>query len=41
MYCKIAGMLWYDVDGNGAGAAVQIAVIDSGLNLTNADIVVI
>lgn len=41
LYNKTAGTLWYDADGNGAGAAVQIAVIGSGLNLTNADIVVI
>ncbi len=41
IYNKTAGTFWYDADGNGAGAAVQIAVIGSGLNLTNADIVVI
>lgn len=41
LYNKTAGTLWYDADGNGAGAAVQIAVMGSGLNLTNADIVVI
>ncbi|TXI18293.1 MAG: hypothetical protein E6Q62_07060 [Nitrosomonas sp.] len=41
LYNKTAGTLWYDADGNGTGAAAQIAVIGSGLNLTNADIVVI
>ena len=41
IYNKTAATLWYDADGNGAGAAVQIAVIGSGLNLTNADIMVI
>ncbi len=41
IYNKTAGTLWYDADGNGAGAAVQIAVIGSGLNLTHVDIVVI
>ena len=41
IYNKTAGTLWYDADGNGAGAAVQIAVIGSGLNLTNAEFVVI
>lgn len=40
-YNKTAGTLFYDSDGNGAVAATQIATIGSGLNLTNADIVVI
>ncbi len=31
----------YDANGNGAGGAVQIATIGTGLALTNADIVVI
>jgi Ca2+-binding RTX toxin-like protein len=41
IYNKTAGALLYDADGNGAGAAVQIATIGAGLNMTNADIVVI
>ena len=41
IYNKTAGTLLYDIDGNGALAATQIATIGSGLSLTNADIVVI
>ncbi len=41
IYNKTAGTLLYDIDGTGAIAAIQIATIGSGLNLTNADIVVI
>lgn len=41
MYNKTTGALIYDANGNGAGAAVQIGVLDPGLGLTNADIVVI
>lgn len=41
IYNNTTGALLYDANGNGAGAAVQIATIGSGLNLTNADIVVI
>ena len=43
IYNNVTGALRYDADGAGAGAgaAVQIATIGAGLNLTNADIVVI
>ena len=41
IYDNAAGKLLYDADGNGAGAAVQIATIGVGLSMTNADIVVI
>ena len=41
IYNKTAGTLLYDADGNGAAAATQIATIGAGLNMTNADIVVI
>jgi serralysin len=32
IYDKADHSLWYDADGNGAGAAVQIAVLDNGIN---------
>jgi Ca2+-binding RTX toxin-like protein len=41
IYDNAAGKLLYDADGNGAGAAVQIAIIGAGLSMGNADIVVI
>ncbi|SFE19455.1 DUF4347 domain-containing protein [Nitrosomonas sp. Nm166] len=41
IYNDATGALWYDADGNGAGAAAQIATMGTGLNMTNADIVVI
>ncbi len=41
IYNKPTGALLYDADGNGATTAIQIAIIGAGLNLTNADIVVI
>ncbi|SOD19404.1 beta strand repeat-containing protein [Nitrosomonas ureae] len=41
IYNSITGALIYDANGNGAGAAVQIATIGVGLALTHADIVVI
>jgi len=41
IYNKAAGELLYDADGNGAGAAIQVATIGVGLSMTNADIVVI
>jgi Ca2+-binding RTX toxin-like protein len=41
IYNKATGALLYDADGNSAGAAVQIATIGVGLNMTNADITVI
>ncbi|TAN71371.1 MAG: hypothetical protein EPN17_01670 [Methylobacter sp.] len=41
VYNKATGALFYDADGNGAGAAVQIALLGTNLALTNADFVVI
>lgn len=41
IYNNTTGALLYDADGNGAGAAVQVAAIGAGLSMTNADIVVI
>ncbi|MEI2767244.1 MAG: FG-GAP-like repeat-containing protein [Nitrosomonas sp.] len=41
IYNKATGALLYDADGNGGGAAVQITTVGAGLNMTNADIVVI
>lgn len=41
IYNSTTGAVSYDADGNGAGAAVQIAVLGSNLSLTNADFVVI
>jgi hypothetical protein len=41
IYNNVTGVLRYDADGAGAGVAVQVTTIGSGLNLTNADIVVI
>ena len=41
IYNKTAGALLYDADANGAGIAVQIAIVGTGLNMTNADIVII
>jgi len=35
------GKLWFDSDGNGATAAIQIATLSTGLGLTNVDIVVV
>ena len=40
IYNKASGALLYDADGNGAVAATQVATVGIGLNLTNADIVV-
>lgn len=41
IYNDVTGSLLYDADGNGAGAAVEIANVGVGLAMTNADIVVI
>ena len=41
IYNNATGALSYDTDGNGVGAAVQIAVLGTGLALTHADFVVI
>lgn len=37
IYDKTNGKLWYDADGNGSGAAVQLAVLNKNLALTAAD----
>jgi Ca2+-binding RTX toxin-like protein len=39
IYDATTGALYYDADGNGAGAAVQFATLGTGLALTNADFV--
>jgi len=41
VYNNITGALSYDANGNGVGAMVTIAMIGVGLNMTNAEIVVI
>ena len=41
VYNKVTGILLYDADGNGSGAAARVAIIGADLSLTNADIVVI
>ncbi|MFI3121998.1 MAG: hypothetical protein QX203_18685, partial [Methylococcaceae bacterium] len=41
VYNKATGALFYDADGSGVGAAVQIAVLGVNLALTNADFVII
>jgi VCBS repeat-containing protein len=39
IYDAATGALYYDADGDGAGAAVQFATLGTGLALTNADFV--
>jgi Ca2+-binding RTX toxin-like protein len=41
IYNSTNGALWYDADGNGAGAAVYFAQLSAGLALTAADFIVI
>ena len=41
VYDDATGALYFDSDGNGAGAAVQFALLDPGLALTASDFVVI
>ena len=41
IYQQSTGKLWYDADGNGAGAAVQIALISTRPVLTAADFTII
>jgi Ca2+-binding RTX toxin-like protein len=41
IYNNATGALYYDSNGNGVGASVQIATIGTGLSMTNADFVVI
>jgi len=40
LYDSSTGALLYDVDGNGAGTAVQFATLSTGLSLTAADFVI-
>jgi Ca2+-binding RTX toxin-like protein len=40
IYDNATGALYFDADGNGAGAAVQFAALASGLAMTNADFLV-
>ncbi|MCE8519324.1 flagellar biosynthesis protein FlgM, partial [Ruegeria pomeroyi] len=37
IYDTDSGALFFDADGNGAGAAQQFAILTTGLSLTNAD----
>ncbi|MDX2273936.1 MAG: calcium-binding protein [Hyphomonadaceae bacterium] len=41
IYHAASGALYYDSDGNGAAAQIQIATLQTGLALTNADFLVI
>ena len=41
IYDQQTGQLFYDADGDGAGAAILLAQFDRGLALTNADFVVV
>lgn len=41
IYDNVTGKLYFDVDGSGAGAAVQFATLSAGLALTNSDFFVI
>jgi Ca2+-binding RTX toxin-like protein len=41
MYYANTGQVFYDADGDGGGAAIQIATLSTGLSLTNADFLII
>jgi len=41
IYNKSTGKLYYDADGNGSGAAVQIALLKKGLAMTEKDFLII
>lgn len=41
LYDQTTGKLFYDADGNGVKAAVQLATLQPGLTLTFADFLVI
>ena len=41
IYDSATGALWFDADGNGAGAAVQFATLGTGLALTASDFLII
>ena len=39
IYDNVSGTLWYDADGNGAGAQVIFAIVEPAVALTNLDFV--
>ena len=41
IYDQATGKLWFDADGNGAGAAILFATLGTGLGITAGDFVVI
>jgi Ca2+-binding RTX toxin-like protein len=41
MYQNTTGALFFDLDGTGAAAKIQIATLNTGLTITNADILVV
>lgn len=41
IYNNATGAIFYDADGSGIGAAIQIAIVGTALSITNADFVVI
>lgn len=41
IYQKTTGALFFDIDGTGAAAKIQIATLNAGLAMTNADILVV
>jgi len=41
IYNKANGALLYDADGNGSGAAIQVAIIGTNLAITSADFVIV
>jgi Ca2+-binding RTX toxin-like protein len=41
MYQRSTGALFFDIDGTGAAAKIQIATLNAGVAMTNADIVVV
>ncbi|WP_269766611.1 hypothetical protein [Methylovulum psychrotolerans] len=40
LYNSVSGGLFYDADGSGAGVAVQVALLGTGLAMTSADFMV-